>query len=115
MSEDSGKASQRYKERPEIEEESKLKPKLKISKSSKPIKKINYNFSLKKTQNDKVLEGYSNNEKEHNTEENEPNIVSENFSKNSYKNTEHSQTQSIRLIKENLANLFLSKKSHSNT
>ena len=111
----SGSSKKNMKKKLNVTPKSKLKSKLKTSKSSKPIKKINYNFSLKKTQNDKALEGYSNNEKGCNTEENEPHIVSENSSKNSFKNTEHSQTQSIRLIKENLANLFLSKKSHSST
>lgn len=111
----SGSSKKNMKKKLNVTPKSKLKSKLKTSKSSKPIKKINYNFSLKKTQNDKAVEVYSNNEKECNTEENEPHIVSENSSKNSFKNTEHSQTQSIRLIKENLANLFLSKKSHSST
>jgi hypothetical protein len=102
---------------------SKLKSKLKTNKNSKSTKKTNYNFSSMKTnQIDAPTEKSLPDDNECPTEEeNAKPIVSAVSSKpmvsskQSFKSTENSQAQSIKLIKENLANLFLSKKSHSSS
>jgi len=102
---------------------SKLKSKLKTNKNSKSTKKTNYNFSsMKINQIDAPTEKSLPDDNEFPTEEESAKPIASAVSskpmvssKQSFKSTENSQTQSIKLIKENLANLFLSKKSHSSS
>ena len=101
----SGSTKKNKKKKVNMTPKSKVKTKLKASsKSSKSLKKSNYNFtSVKKTHAEAASLDKPADEYEH-----------ADTRQHASKSAENSQTQSIKLIKENFANLFLSKKSHSN-